>query len=189
MSRAPATALGQALSDKGFVKRNVELQIAISKFQNAGGEFGVAYAMLCAAFGHVRSDGQAARVDDDQTTTPANAASRGAGQGRGVGEDPSNIARRPGHSRRGATSIAAVQPALNKSLFDSIILPDGRPLRVVRWCDCPTLAARYQRISRVVLACRNYAVPADPTTMLGEMVPEDELQQIVEATERLNAIH
>lgn len=180
----PQTALGQALNDKGYVARNVAFQIAISKFQNQGGEFGVAYAMLCAAYGR-SSEGHGTAEREDHGTL-ADAAGRGAG--RASLADKAVAAAPAPRPPRGASAIASVQPALAKSLFDSIVLPDGRRLGEVRWSECPMLAQRYQQLARILTACRNFAVPPDASTPLGEIVPERELREIIAATERLNDV-
>jgi hypothetical protein len=177
--------MGEAMATKGFVARNIEFQVAISRFQNNGGEYGVALAMLNAAYGR-GSDGHAAGADESQRSN-ADASRPGAGlAGRAV------KARRPlpapGHAKRGAPSIGAVQGTLAKSLFDSITLPDGRRLREVRWGECPILASRYQRLARILLACRNFAIPPDADATLDHVVPESELEHIVNAVERLNAV-
>jgi hypothetical protein len=167
------------MADKGFVTRNVALQVAISKFQNTGGEYGVALAILNAAYGR-GGDGHAAIAGAD-------ASRRGAGRHR-LADQVGSVLPAPRHARRGAAAMESVQPALAKSLFDSILLPDGRRLGEVRWSECPLLAARYQRLTRILLACRNFAVPPDATMTLAEIVPEQELEHIVGAVERLNAL-
>ncbi len=96
---------------------------------------------------------------------------------------------RPKHTeaRRGAVSIAAVQPALARSLFDRQ-LPDGRTLRQVRWNECPALAQRYSRDARILLAIHNYAVPVDAGAKLDSIVSEAELKSIVSVVERINHV-
>jgi hypothetical protein len=122
MSRA-ATAIGEALSAKGVFRHNIEFQIAISKFQNNGGEYGVALAMLNAAYGrsegHGSDDGHIGSAD---ASCPARA------------EMPTRPAHhRPARAWRGQHQ--RVQHAA-KSLFDSIVPPDGRRPREVRWGEC-----------------------------------------------------
>jgi hypothetical protein len=95
----------------------------------------------------------------------------------------------PGHAKRGAVAIAAVQPTIARSLFDSTILPDGRRLREVRWSEAPTLAAKWGRAVRIVMAIHNYAIPPDPSATLDQIVSEEELSKIISAVERLNGIH
>jgi hypothetical protein len=179
-----ATAIGEALSAKGVFRHNIEFQVAISKFQNNGGEYGVALAMLNAAYG--RSEGQTTLANDGQFRG-ADASRPGAGHDPAADKASKNVPA-PGHAKRGAGSINAVQGTLAKSLFDSITLPDGRRLRDVRWAECPMLAARYQRLGRILMACRNFAVPPDASQTLDTVVPEAELQHIVDAVERLNAL-
>lgn len=183
MSKA-ATAMGEALTAKGVFRHNIELQVAISKFQNNGGEYGVALAMLNAAYG--RSDGHVT-IAEAGLRPDADASRPGAGP-EPAADKARHVVPAPGHAKRGAASISAVQGTLARSLFDSIVLPDGRRLRDVRWAEVPMLAARYQRLSRILLACRNFAIPPDASDTLDKVVPEAELQHIVDAVERLNAL-
>jgi len=94
-----------------------------------------------------------------------------------------------GHARRGAAAISSVQIVLKKSLFDSIVLPDGRALREIRWSECQGLATRYRKLSRILMAVHNVGVPADADTTLDNLVSEDGLKEIVDAVERFNDIH
>jgi hypothetical protein len=183
MSR-PATAIGEALSAKGVFRHNIEFQVAISKFQNNGGEYGVALAMLNAAYG--RSEGHGTAAEDGRVVA-ADASRLGAGSITPAAKARGGVPA-PGHAKRGAASINAIQGTLAKSLFDSITLPDGRRLREVRWGECPILASRYQRLARILLACRNFAIPPDADATLDTIVPEGELEHIVNAVERLNAV-
>lgn len=96
---------------------------------------------------------------------------------------------RPAKPPRGAAAIAGIQATLARSLFDQTRLPDGRSLREVRWAECPQLAQRYRKLSRILMAVHGHAVPADPGTTLDNIVTEDGLKQIVEAVERFNDIH
>lgn len=94
----------------------------------------------------------------------------------------------PGHARRGAIAIAAVQPTMAASLFDSIVLPDGRKLGAVRWNECPALAKRYSRLSRILIAVHNYSIPPDPNETINLTIPEGDLRKIVADVEAKNAI-
>lgn len=212
------TTLGAALTEKGFAPRNVALQIAIAKFQNNGGTYGVALAMLNAAYGkgsggqvavasngHVDSadasrlhDGEAGQSRDANgaavlvPASPSTSTGRGGGPFLGAGKASGVLpspASRPGHARRGAVAIASVDHVAAKSLFDSTILPDGRKLREVRWSECPTLATKYRRLSRVLMAVHNAAIPPDPNTNLDSVVSEAELQSIIASVEKFNEIH
>lgn len=184
------TALGEALAAKGFNQRNVKLQIAIAEFQNNGGEFGVAYAMLCAAYGK-GGDGRAYVADNGHGST-AEVSQRTTGhRGDATKAIPAALvaAQKPGHARRGATAIASVQNTVAKSLFETIVLPDGRKLGEVRWSECPTLAAKYNRHARILLAVHRFAIPPDPSTTIDAVVPESELKNIVSVVERINEIN
>lgn len=209
------TAIGAALAAKGLTARNVEFQIALAKFQNNGGQYGVALAMLNAAYGKgsegrvVIADGQ--KVDADTSRTDA-AKGLGGSADKAVSLKPNAATERsagpfnpadkasaempvasprnlPGHAKRGMVAISAVQETVSKSLFDTTILPDGRRLREVRWSECPNLARRYRKLSRIFMAVHSYIVPADPNATLDNIVPDDRLNEIVSAVEKFNDIH
>lgn len=185
-----ATALGAAFEAKGVNQRNVKLQIAVAEFQNNGGEWGVAYAILCAAYGK-GSGGQMSDASDGQKMF-ADASPRTTGQPQSATKVALEVApvaaQKPGHARRGAAAITSVQTTLTKSLFETIALPDGRKLGEVRWSECPTLATKYTRLSRILLAVHRFAIPPDPSTTLDAVVPEAELKNIVSVIERNNEV-
>jgi len=94
----------------------------------------------------------------------------------------------PGHSRRGLRAINSVQEAVSKSLFDTIILPDGRRLRSVRWSETEELAGRYRRLSRILLSIRLHGTPADPNMTVDQLLSEEKLAQMVSAVEAVNDV-
>jgi hypothetical protein len=230
------TAIGAQLAKNGILPHNIKLQIAIARYQNSGGSYGVALAMLNAAYGR-GSEGQlgaanghpivadASSLNDDaagrmkaadeaECLLPAASSpghhdsavlaegnvpgtispNRSAGLSeladeakRGV---PDAAARKmPGHAKRGAAAIGAVQGTLAKSLFDSTVLPDGRRLREVKWSECPRLSRRYRHLSRVLMAIHNVGIPADPSDTIDNLVNEDGLKEIISAVEKFNDIH
>ncbi|MDX0262928.1 hypothetical protein GOC60_17250 [Sinorhizobium meliloti] len=211
------TALGAKLAEKGILPHNIKLQIAIADFQNSGGTYGVALAMLNAAYGrgseghYLGAKRQAIIADaspqnDDAAgherpaaeaadlVSAASSPNRSAGRSGRTDEVnallPNAAARRmPGHAKRGAAAIGAVQPVMQKSLFDSTVLPDGRRLREVKWSECPRLARRYRYLSRLLTAIHSVGVPADPNDTIDNLVNEDRLREIVSAVERFNDIH
>jgi len=204
------TALGAKLASKGITANGVELQRAIAKFQNNGGTWEVAYAILCAAY--KREGGRAHIVDEGRSTDaplPPNAGGSGllnrADAARGHLPLPSAknatdgqlpnaptkastclpavAAKLPGHARRGAAAIAVIQPTVAKSLFDATMLPDGRPLRKVRWSECPNLAKRYRYLARILLGIHLHAVPSDPNSYVDTVLSEDQLYKIINKVE------
>ena len=187
------TALSEKLAAKGVLSLNVELQIAIAKFQNNGGEYGVALAMLNAAYGRGKSadalmpKGRSTCADNPRTNA-AKGHDTTADKAAGVVPDaaPRN---KPGHAKRGLAAISAVQEVVSRSLFDTTKLPDGRSLREVHWAEVPRLAQRYTFLSRVMLLVHRKGVPADPAAKLDAMVSEDELKEIIGSVERLNDLN
>lgn len=212
------TTIGRALANKGILQRNVDLQIALAKYQNDGGEYGVALAMLNAAYGkgggglrvgadqgrgssadasptHDGEAGQALLAGEVEGAVPASPSSptgRGEGHIASAGKADDRLpsaASRPGHAKRGVIAIGAVQGTVAKSLFDETVLPDGRKLREVRWAECPTLAKKYRRLSRILMAVHNVAIPPDPNASLDTVVSEADLKSIITSVEKFDEIH
>jgi hypothetical protein len=208
------TALASKLAAKGVLPRNVKFQLALAEFQNNGGEYGVALAMLNAAYGRgakvgiYSPDGLAASADASLTdaakghtsvagtaaaympnAAPSWSAGHGADADKATAEVPAASPHKPGHARRGIAAIGSVQSAVAQSLFDTTRLPDGRSLREVHWAEVPRLAQRYTFLSRVMLIVHRKAVPADPAATLDQIVSETELNEIIGSVERLNDIY
>lgn len=212
------TTMGRALASKGILQRNVDFQIALAKYQNDGGEYGVALAMLNAAYGKggrgrpggaesgqaypadasLNHDGEtgreikAGKAVDAVPASPSAEPGRSEGRARSADEangDMPSAASRPGHAKRGVIAIGAVQGAVAKSLFDETVLPDGRKLREVRWAECPTLAKKYRRLSHILMAVHNAAIPPDPNASLDTVVSEADLKSIITSVEKFNEIH
>lgn len=211
-------AIGEKLAAKGVHAVNVRFQIALAEFQNNGGSYGVALAMLNAAYGKgsgghgalasngLSGDADASRLnggedghrsDADEARVPV-PSSPPLQRSEGLLSSADKASARvpvaaprpmPGHAKRGAVAIGAVDHVAARSLFDSTVLPDGRRLREVRWSECPTLATKYRRLSRVLMAVHNYAIPPEPTMTLDAIVNEAELQTIITSVERFNEIH
>lgn len=206
------TEFTEKLAEKGILAINVELQLAIAKFQNNGGEYGVALAILNAAYGKGKSafhqvpqgqkafadapcidaaKGQRTHADKAGLAVPDAAPQRSAGQrpiaskANDAVPDASRLYK-PGHAKRGLAAISAVQETVSRSLFDTTKLPDGRSLREVHWAEVPQLAQRYTFLARVMLLVHRKAVPADPAATLDDIVSEAELTEIIGSVEKLN---
>jgi len=208
------TAIGDALAANGVTRLNVKFQLAIAEFQNNGGEYGVALAMLNAAYGKGSKAGpivpkgsaalaDASRQNDDvghlrdadkaglhlPASSPVRSYGRAFSADEAVRKLPYAAKRMPGHAKRGLAEIASIQDTIARSLFDTTRLPDGRKLREVHWAEVPALASRYSFLSRVMLVVHRKAVPADPAATLDQIVSEDELKEIIGSVEKLNDIH
>lgn len=212
------TLLGEKLRRGGLVPREFRLGAAISEFLNNGGTVQRAHELVDLAACEMGSEaasltpeglnriasapppyaakGQKGYAERVGSTLPNAAPQRSAGRissaiaGNASDDLPVASPRnRPGHAKRGAKAIAAVQATMSKSLFDTTVLPDGRRLREVRWAECPIVAAKYRRLSRIIMAVHNTAVPPDPNTTLDNIVTEDTLKEIIASVERFNDIH
>lgn len=194
------------LESAGLSQRDNEFILAIALFENNGGTYERAIELLNAAY---RTDGEAGhevpkgRGSDADPSNPIRSAghSRYAKKasgpvpassdlipGKGQAVVRTHLRKKPGHARRGAAAIASVQETVSRSLFDTIKLPDGRRLREIRWSEVPDLARRYTYLARVMTLCHRTGTPIDPNMTLDQLVKEDELKEIVDATERLNYV-
>lgn len=198
------TQLAKAFADKGITHINVEFNLAIAKFQNKGGIYDVALAMLNAAYGkgsggQIISTGVVGHIIDADAslTNDGEADQIGAAHQAETVVSASPSSQRevavsaherhwPGHARRGLAEIGSVQETVANSLFDTVMLPDGRRLRDVRWSECPALATKYRRLSHILIAVHNSAIPPDPNATLDAIVTERELKQILTAAEKIN---
>lgn len=209
------SVFAEKLAEKGVLSLNVELQLAIAKFQNNGGNYGVALAILNAAYGRGKSaigalpEGQEDDADNPRTNAakgrlisvdkalealPDAATERSAGQiwaadKAAVPLPDASPRNKPGHAKRGLAAISSVQETVSRSLFDTTKLPDGRSLREVHWAEVPQLAQRYTFLSRVMLLVHRKAVPADPAATLDAIVSESELNEIIGSVEKLNDLN
>lgn len=219
------TALAQAFTVNGITPHEAAFKVAVAKYQNNGGTYERALAMLDAAYekgsggqplrasnGHsTHADasrlndgevGQGPRADMARNEQPASP-SPGRSEGQKASADkagpasPSAASRipvaahdrhKPGHAKRGLEAITAINATMAKTAFASIRLDDGRMLGDIRWSEAVPLAQRMSRHARILIAAHNYAIPADPTTPLGAMVPSDEQTNIARMMERINEL-
>lgn len=182
------TNMRPALFDAdGHPARNADLHRAVRRFRALGGDYETALAVLKSAYEAGGKDvaSGAIRLDAHRASTERSA-------GHLAGADKADtirpVAASPGHAKRGAAAIGSIQGAVAKSLFDTVVLPDGRKLREVRWAECPALATKYRRLSHILIAVHNHAIPSDPNTSLDAIVAEKELARIVADAEKINAI-
>lgn len=180
------TTMGAALEAKGVKRRDNDLLLAIAKFQNVGGTYDEARRLLDEAYSRQRAQKEG---QTESLAAPAVEAGSG-GQWERAREGQLRVAAAPTPSRppRGLQSIAAAQPTVAKSLFDLVKLPDGRPLRSVRWSECPDLARRYNKVAHILTMVHRWAVPPDPATTIDAVVTEEALAKIVADAEAINGI-
>ena len=178
------TTMGAALEAKGVKRRDNDLLLAIAKFQNVGGTYDEARRLLDEAYSRQRAQ------KEGQTESLAAPEAGSGGRMRIAREGHGAVAAAPTPPRppRGLQSIAAAQPTVAKSLFDLVKLPDGRPLRSVRWSECPDLARRYNKVAHILTMVHRWAVPPDPATTIDAVVTEEALAKIVADAEAINGI-
>lgn len=190
------TAMAEAFKASGITPHEAVFNLALARFQNNGGTYERALAMLDAAYGK-GIEGRVEHAANGHSKVADDSPTHDGETGRAPSAD--NVAashvhvvehnrHKPGHAKRGAIEIASVQPAMAKSAFMSIRLEDGRALGEVRWSEAPILAQRMSRHARILIAAHRYAIPVDPTTPLHEIVPVDEQSNIARMMERLNEL-
>lgn len=202
------STMKHALERAGLSERDTKLNIALAAFRNNGGSYQQALGLLNAAYygqptdlrpGIAVTPRETARnglkIAADSHDTCANAGAPKDGE-RGhlsfaehghEGSAPSPSPN-PGHARRGLSAIRAAQPALARSLFDSVRLPDGRSLRQVQWHELPKLAGEYRKLSRVLLSLHGRCQPTDPFATVDKVATETELQDALAQAEKHNDI-
>jgi hypothetical protein len=116
MKARQETALG---ADAGFIARNVELQLSIAKFQNNGGEYGVALAILNAAYGR-GGEGHTGIADAGRARHVDASSSHDGGAGRVEGADKADhtmpVPPSAGRSGEGQTEFAGnAEPSMPSS--------------------------------------------------------------------------
>lgn len=93
------------------------------------------------------------------------------------------------HARRGASAIAAVQPTMRKTLFDTVHLPgDGRAIGDITWKELEGLARRHAEAYRLLALINGYGQPADMDAPVRDVLKEETLRQFVEIA-RLANVH
>lgn len=100
-----------------------------------------------------------------------------------------SAATRPGHARRGMAEIAAVQPTVAKSLFDSYRLPgDDRAIGDVTWKELQGLARKHAEAYRLLSLIDGYGVPSNQDSPVRDVIKEDTLREFIEIA-RLSNVH
>jgi len=209
------TVMAAKMAEKGITARSVALKMALSLFRNNGGTYEEAVAALDAAYAdeketkitfaartmqersmQVRNDAEsglspcANKVDTG--LPPSASPERSAGQRwnadkalRGL---PDAAAKLPGHARRGATAISAVQATMAKSLFDSYHLPgDERGIGDVTWKELQGLARRHAEAFRLTSLIAGYA-EASPDATVRDILKEETLREFINIA-RLSNVH
>lgn len=207
------TAIAEKLEAKGITVRVVALRSALALFRNNGGTFEEAIAEVHAAFERdddissfagrvlqVRST--AARMGSEAVDalpqghkSDATASLSDAAKGQAFDADKAALAlpdaatRKPGHARRGADAIRAIQPTLAKTLFDTVRLPgDDRAIGDITWKELQGLARKHAEAYRLLSLIDGYGQPADQDAMVRDVLKEDVLREFVEIA-RLANVH
>lgn len=87
----------------------------------------------------------------------------------------------PKPSRRGLGVIDTITRIVKRSIFDTYVLPDGRPLRQVRWRELPGLVERFGDSAKVLTRIMQHAnVPVDTGQYVNDVVGENVVTDAIE---------
>lgn len=194
------TIFGAKLKTAGVHPRNVKLQIALAEFQNNGGEYGVALAMLNAAYGK-GSGGQSSPASDGQV--PHADASR-TNEGEGQSSDADNAGLKfpdPSPQRNGAGQVAHADKAtlpmprpvspsyitaaksgaksVAITVLDSFKVRDGRSLGDVRFGELESLRFENAREASIIRQIQKHCT-ADANAKVRDIINTDTLQRMIQ---------
>ncbi|MBT1154321.1 hypothetical protein J1C56_01815 [Aminobacter anthyllidis] len=208
MNGPNATAISAAFERHGIVGRDVRLQLAFAEFQNNGGEYGVALAMLNAAFGKgsggqnsIADDGlagyaAASRLDDGEDGLPCSADEATLP----LPSSPSPKRHGAGHSFRANKAILPAPRPVSASylkaaksgakqialtVLDSFRVRDGRAIGDVPWSSLDRLISEGGREIAVLKMIRNKGVPPDHNSPIRLYVGVQELERIIQKAAEL----
>lgn len=137
-------------------------------------------------------DGRPRSADKATSFVPSSSPDRSAGQTLLADKAQAGVpsaATRPGHARRGMAEIAAVQPTVAKSLFDSYRLPgDDRAIGDVTWKELQGLARKHAEAYRLLSLIDGYGVPSNQDSPVRDVIKEDTLREFIEIA-RLSNVH
>lgn len=90
----------------------------------------------------------------------------------------------PGHARRGAAAIAAVQPTMAKALLHTYRLHDGSLLHTMTFRDAAKLETVYARDALLLKKLRQFAANIPPEATISEMITPDRFESYIAEVER-----
>jgi hypothetical protein len=197
------TQIGSKLAAQGVLPRNVRLQIALAEFQNNGGEYGVALAMLNAAYGKGREGHMtnASRGQSDYANAPRRH-DDGKGQIPNAGKattgppNPSSPKRNEaGHQAFAAKAvtrmprpvsslyIAAAKKgakAIALTVLDSFKVRDGRALGDLRFGELETLRMDNAQEAAIIRQIQRHAANVSPDTKVRDVINAETLERMIQ---------
>lgn len=177
------TAIGEAMTAKGINPRNVELQIAIAKFQNYGGEYGVALAMLNAAYGKGRGAAVQAPDQGQRQSSHLPASTDRAGLSiiaeKAKGGTPARLAPKPvspafvAAAKSGAKAIAL-------TVLDSFKVRDGRPIGDITFGELERLRGESAQEASLLRQIQRHTANASPDAKVREIIKAADLERMIQ---------
>lgn len=198
------TAIGAKLAEKGISARNVRFQIALAEFQNNGGNYSEALAMLDAAYGN-GGGGQKAHIEADHpkiADTPRQEAT-----GRGLVADKARVDVPAASSRRngaGQPNVVKAKNALPRpvsssyitaakdgakvialTVLDSYKVRDGRSIGDVTFRELERLRMDNTREAAVIRLILRHAPTSGGDTKVRDAVNTEVMERIIQRAAEL----
>jgi hypothetical protein len=197
------TQIGSKLAAQGVLPRNVRLQIALAEFQNNGGEYGVALAMLNAAYGKgreghvvVSASGQGSVADAPRRHDDGKGQFAHAAKARLTAPNPSS----PKRNEAGLSSIAAKATgavprpvsslyiaaakkgakAIALTVLDSFKVRDGRALGDLRFGELETLRMDNAQEAAIIRQIQRHAANVSPDTKVRDVINAETLERMIQ---------
>jgi hypothetical protein len=93
----------------------------------------------------------------------------------------------PGHARRGAAAIHAVQATMAKSLLDTFRVRDGRVIGNLMLRDLPDLVASNRKEAAILERVRNHSANGAPHQLVREIISDESLKRFISEAEENHA--
>ena len=173
------TAFVDAFSKVGLEPRDVALNIALAKFQNNGGTFERAFALLKAAYESAGS-GQRKNSILDRTTFPGSAEPVDTGLGRGSfsSKEARTLTPKPVSNPPKSRMAGKIRAA--KSVMDSFKLRDGRAIGDVPFRELAALQFENAREAYVITRVMNHYSSAPGEALVRDMIKANDLQKFIQ---------
>ncbi len=100
---------------------------------------------------------------------------------------PSSDRFKPGHARRGADAIAAVQATMARSLLDTFMVRGGRPIGDLMLRELPDLVATNKKEAMILERVKNHAANGAPHQLVREIISDLSLETFIKDAEEQHA--
>ncbi len=100
---------------------------------------------------------------------------------------PSRDRFKPGHARRGAEAIAAVQATMARSLLDTFTVRGGRSIGDLMLRELPDLVATNKKEAMILERVKNHAANGAPHQLVREIISDLSLETFIKDAEAAHA--